>query len=155
MEVASLQKEHDEINALLSVLYEEADSIIVKNKDVSLLKKTLNDLKNVHFSMQRLSVKAIGIADTGERAFLLTSMGSQISRNWVFDENVNKWLGERDVSQEKIESLLRIPKSLRSHTSRSRSHWLGRNSTSSTQRTQAVAKEEVARLKLAYLKQKQ
>jgi len=81
MEVASLQKEHDEINALLSVLYEEADSIIVKNKDVSLLKKTLNDLKNVHFSMQRLSVKAIGIADTGERAFLLTSMGSQISRN--------------------------------------------------------------------------
>ena len=118
-----------------------------------MLKKTLNELKGIHFSIQHLSVKATRLADIDERAFLLTSIGSQISRKVVFDENVNKWLGERDVSREEIESLLRIPKSLRSHTSRS--HQSGRSSTSSARRAQAVAKEEVAGLKLAYLKQKQ
>jgi len=94
MDVVSLQKEYDEINVRLSVLYEEADSIMADKKDVSLLKKTVNELKDVHFSMQ-ISVKAIGIAETDERAFLLTSIGSQISRKVVFDEYVNEWLGER------------------------------------------------------------
>jgi len=37
--------------------------------------------------MQHLSVKAIGIANTDEKAFLLTSIGNQISRKVVFDEN--------------------------------------------------------------------
>ena len=90
MEVASLQKEYDEINVHLSVLYEEADSIMAKKEEVSLLKKTLNELKDVHFSMQHLSVKAVGIADADERAFLLTSIGSQISRKVVFRERLNK-----------------------------------------------------------------
>ena len=84
--------------------------------------------------MQHLYAKAIGIADTDETAFHLTSIESQISRKVVIDENVNKWLGERDVSQEEIESLLCIPKSLRSHTSRSRSHRSGQSSTSSARR---------------------
>jgi len=104
MDVVSLQKEYDEINVRLSGLYEEADSIMTEKKDVSLLKKTLNELKDAHLSMQHLSVKAIGIADTDERAFLLTSIGNHISRKVVFDENVKKWLGQRDVSQEEIAS---------------------------------------------------
>ena len=108
MDVVSLQKEYDEIHVRLSVLY-EADLIMNENKEVSLLKKTLNALIDAHLSMQHLSVKAIGIADTEERAILLTSIGNHISRKVVFDENVKKWLGERDVSQEVIESLLRIP----------------------------------------------
>ena len=51
--------------------------------------------------------------------------------------------------------MLRIPTSLRSHTSRSRSQRSGRSSTSSARRAQAVVKQEVARLKLAHLKQQQ
>ena len=108
MDVVSLQKEYDEIHVRLSVLYEEADLIMNDNKEVSLLKKTLNALKDAHLSMQHLSVKAIGIADTDDRAILLTSIGNHISHKVVFDENVKKWLGERDVSQEVIEGLLRI-----------------------------------------------
>ena len=69
MEVASLQKEYDEINVRLSVLYEGADSIMVKKEDLFLLKSTLDEMNDVHFSMQHLSVKAIGI----ERAFRLPS----------------------------------------------------------------------------------
>jgi len=122
MDVVSLQKKYDEIHVRFSVLYEEADLIMNDNKEVSLLKKTLNALKDAHLSTQHLSVKAIGIADTDERAILLTSIRTHISRKVVFDENVKKWLGERDVSQEVIEGLLRIPKSLRSHTARSRSY---------------------------------
>ena len=125
------------------------------SRPVSLLKKTLNALKDAHLSMQHLSAKAIGIVDTDERAILLTSIGNHISRKVVFDENVKKWLGERDVSQEVIEGLLRIPKSLRSHTASSRSYRSGRSSTSSARRAQAIAKQEVARLKLAYLQQRQ
>ena len=155
MDVVSLQKEYDEIHVRLSVLYEEADLIMNENKEVSLLKKTLNALKDAHLSMQHLSAKAIGIVDTDERAILLTSIGNHISRKVVFDENVKKWLGERDVSQEVIEGLLRIPKSLRSHTASSRSYRSGRSSTSSARRAQAIAKQEVARLKLAYLQQRQ
>jgi len=45
MDVVSRQKEYDEINVWLSVLHEEADSIMTENKDASLLKKTLNELK--------------------------------------------------------------------------------------------------------------
>ena len=69
MEVASLQKEYDEINVRLSVLYEGADSIMAKKEDLFLLKSTLDEMNDVHFSMQHLSVKAIGI----ERAFRLPS----------------------------------------------------------------------------------
>jgi len=113
MDVVSLQKEYDEINVRLSVLCEEADSVMAKKEDVSLLKKTLNELKDIHFSMQHLSVKAVGIADTDERAFLLTSIGSQISRKVVFDENVTKWLEEREVGKEEIKGLLCVTKALR------------------------------------------
>ena len=59
----------DEINVRLSVLYEGADSIMVKKEDLFLLKSTLDEMNDVHFSMQHLSVKAIGI----ERAFRLPS----------------------------------------------------------------------------------
>jgi len=130
MEVASLQKEYDEINVRLSVLYEEADSIMAKKENFFLLNSTLDELKDVHFSMQHLSVKAIGI----ERAFLLTSIGSQISRKVVFDESVNKWLEEREVSKEEIKGLLCVPKTLRFHTSGSRSHRSGRSSASSARK---------------------
>jgi len=101
MAVASLQKEYDEINVRLSVLYEEADSIMAKKEDLSLLKNTLDELKDVHFSMQHLSVKAIGTADTDERAFLLTSIGSQISRKVVFDKSVNEWVEENKLARKK------------------------------------------------------
>ena len=70
MDVVSLQQEYDEIHVRLSVLYEEADLIMNENKEVSLLKKTLNALKDAHLSMQHLSAKAIGIVDTDERAIL-------------------------------------------------------------------------------------
>jgi len=53
-----------------------------------------------------ISVKAIGIADTGKRAFFLALIGSQISHEVVFKESVSKWLGEREVNKKEIRSLL-------------------------------------------------
>ena len=148
----------DESNSIvckLDELYFEIDAIISQNKSTDLLKPIVKQINILSSDLDKLLINFPGTSDSTEKEEVKCFVKDQRIKRGQYDAKVTEYLQSAELSSKEIASILSVPRTLRSYTSRSRRSSSSSSASSSVLLAKSVAKEETARLKLQHLKEKQ
>ena len=159
------EKLHNVVKGLL-LCYGEADSLMLcSSAEPQALKPIMKSINELSVELDFTAVEALAVIDETRREALLSQITELRYQKAKFEDKVVKWLSEHSLSKSDIDDVVQRGPTLRStgksrHTSCSgcksvKSGSSGHGNTSSVLRAKAIAKQELARLRIAQLKEEQ
>ena len=150
----------------LLLCYDEADSLMLcSSAEPQALKPIMKSINELSVELDFIAVEALAVIDEARREALLSQIEEIRYQKAKFEDKVVKWLSERSLSKSDIHDIVHLGPTLRStvksrRTSRSglasvKSGSSGHSNSSSVLRAKAIAKQELARLRIAQLKEEQ
>ena len=139
----------------LDELYYEIDYIILHNKSVYLLQPIVKQINFLSSDLKKLLINSPVTSECTEREQFNCFVTDQRIKKEKYDAKVTEYFQLAGLSSRDIACILSVSHSLRSYTSQSRRSSSSSSASSSVLLAKSVAKEETARLKLQYVKEKQ
>ena len=149
-EMSRAGKKFEDLEERLEELYAKIDCLMADNMEVSLIKAKIASANSVCAEMERIALHEV---EEERRKFLLGSVKQHHVYRASFDERVSTYLTGK-MSKKDILRAVSAPPTLRSRASVDiRSKKSGSSKSSAT--TKLIVKEELAKLKLKHLEEKQ
>ena len=144
-------KTFEDLEERLEELYAKVECLIADNEDVFLINANISSANSVCAEMERLALK-----ETNEerKKFLKNALNQHYAFRSAFDEQVSVYLSGK-MSEKEVSNIVYAPRTLRSRTSAGKRSSRSGSQSSSVLKAKLVAKEELAKLKLKHLEQKQ
>ena len=144
----------------LLLCYGEADSLMLcSSAEPQVLKPIMKSINELSVELDFIAVDTLAVIDEARRKALLSQIEEIRYQKAKFEDKVVKWLFERSLSKSDIDDIVHHGPTLRStvksrRTSRSglasvKSGSSGHSNSSSVLRAKAIAKQELARLRIA------
>ena len=139
-------KKYATLNEKLQCLYEEAYSLMQEDTNSELFQNIVAKVNKTYCDQEQVLLQ---ISDPAVKDSLVNEVQTLHESKAKFDQKASQWLERANVDASKVASILSVSRSLRSKTRSNIS------CSSSVLKARAVAKEEVARLRLVQLQEKQ
>ena len=139
-------KKYATLNEKLQCLYEEAYSLMQEDTNSELFRNIVAKVNKTYCDQEQVLLQ---ISDPAVKDSLVNEVQTLHESKAKFDQKASQWLEQANVDASKVASILSVSRSLRSKTRSNIS------CSSSVLKARAVAKEEVARLRLVQLQEKQ
>ena len=149
--MAAVDEDVKKVVTRLDSLYSQANQIMQESDRFEDILPTLNEIKELSVEVDRIVIMAPAVSDENARKEFMTEIKRQHAKRAEFDTCVSEWLQKLNLSNKDIASVLSAPRTLRSRFSKSSRE----SASSSVSKARALAKEEVARLKLLHLQERQ
>ena len=144
-------KTFEDLEEHFEELYAKVDCLIADNEDVFLIKANISSANSVCAEMENLALK-----ETNEerKKFLENALKQHHAYRSAFEERASVYLSGK-MSEKEVFNIVSAPRTLRSRTSAGKRSRKSGSQSSSVLKAKLVAKEEIAKLKLKHLEQKQ